>query len=390
MNHMAIELQRLIEKASHLDITLIAGREGLHNLVSWVHMIESIEAASFLNGGEIAILTGLGVSEEEHLLDLVRNIWKKKAAGIIINTGPFLESVPETVIDFCNAHDFPLFTVPWKIHLSEIMRIFCFSLTREEQRTLETAAAFKNAIFFPTQEELYLVPLSQRNFNSEWKYAVCAMKLDVAQGDPASRIDTLTMSLENYARHKYGNFAIFTYNSEIIIVAADYTEEQLTDFINDLLIHARIFMLQGESLSLGVGRLTKSIRCLYKSYQQALSIQKLQKNKKIDPQMIFYSQMGLYQLLLGIEDRNIIQDYYERTIGALLEYDAANDSDLASVLKSYLNHNGSVKETSDELFVHRNTVNYKLNKIEELLHVDLSALNVRLQLMIAFMLQDML
>lgn len=387
---MALQLNRLIEKAEHMDISLAAGKGGLDNLVSWVHMIETVEAASFLEGGEIAILTGLGVSEENNLLNLIASIYEQKAAGVIVNTGPFLEFVPDDVIDFCNTHDFPLFTVPWKIHLSEIMRIFCFCLTREEQRMNETAAAFKNAIFFPTQEELYVVPLSQRNFNSDWKYAVCAMELEVTSGDVISRVETLTMSLENYARHKYEKFTVFTQNTEIIVVIADYTEDELMAFINDLRQHAKIFMLNGESLSLGVGRLTKSIRCLNKSYQQALSIQKLQKKGKIDTDMIFYSQMGLYQLLLGIEDHSILKDYYERMLAPLLKYESANDSDLSLVLKSYLNHNGSVKETSDELFVHRNTVNYKLNKIEELLHVDLSALTVRLQLMIAFMLEDML
>ena len=43
-----------------------------------------------------------------------------------------------------------------------------------------------------------------------------------------------------------------------------------------------------------------------------------------------------------------------------------------------------------ELFVHRNTINYKLNKIEEMLNMDFSSLNARLQLSIGYMLQDML
>ena len=73
-----------------------------------------------------------------------------------------------------------------------------------------------------------------------------------------------------------------------------------------------------------------------------------------------------------------------------MEYDEKNNSDLAVVLRCYLKHNGSVKETADELFVHRNTINYKLNKASELLDMDLSSLNNRLQISVGFMLQDML
>ena len=93
---------------------------------------------------------------------------------------------------------------------------------------------------------------------------------------------------------------------------------------------------------------------------------------------------------MGIEDKEIMKEYYDKTIKPLMDYDLKNASDLTEVLRSYLNHNGSVKDTADELFVHRNTVNYKLNKIEELLDMDLSALDVRLQVSIGFMLQDML
>ena len=93
---------------------------------------------------------------------------------------------------------------------------------------------------------------------------------------------------------------------------------------------------------------------------------------------------------MSIDDRDIIEEYYAKTIRPLLEYDKKNNSDLAVVLRSYLNHNGSVKETADELYVHRNTINYKLTRISELLDMDLSQLNTRLQLSVGFMLEDML
>ena len=54
---MALELDRLMKKIQHMDITLRAGEKGLNHLVSWVHMIETLEASTFLEGGEISIIT---------------------------------------------------------------------------------------------------------------------------------------------------------------------------------------------------------------------------------------------------------------------------------------------------------------------------------------------
>lgn len=393
---MAIELSRLIKRVEHMDITLLAGEKGLRNLVSWTHIVETIEASSFLDGGEIVFTTGLGINNyPPNLINLIKSIFDRNASGIIINTGPFLSEVPQSAIDFCNEHDFPLFVVPWKIHLAEIMRIFCFSITKDDQKNLEISSAFKNAIFLAKHEELYMVPLSQRNFLPDWKYAVCGIYFSFPNNNIStdrsalSRIESLTYNLQNHMRH-YQNFAIFSYDIEIIVVMANYTKEMQTIFVNDLKGYVQRYLLGGETFLIGIGRQTKSIRCLYKSYRQAKAIQKLQSNQKIDPAMIFYSDMGIYQLLMGIEDNEVIAEYYEKTIHPLVDYDNKNNSNLTDILKCYLTHDGSVKETADELFVHRNTINYKLNKIEELLDMDLSALNTRFQLMIGFMLQDMI
>lgn len=387
---MAVELNRLMEQVSHMDITLLAGKEGLNNLVSWVHMVETMEASDFLEGGEIAFTTGLGLSSRLPLVSLIEHIYEKKAAGIIVNIGPFIENIPQDAIDFCDKRDFPLFIIPWKAHLAEVMRIFCFSITKSDQKHLETAAAFKNAIFFPKQEELYVVPLSQRDFHVNWKYAACVIKLENPKGKLLTRLSTITIGLNNYLQHNYSDFAIFSHDTEILVVVANYDEALLHTFINDLMNRSKLFLTGRETLSFGVGKLTKSIRCLYKSYHQAESIQRLQSREKISKSLVFYSDMGIYKLLMGIEDKEIIQEYYEKAILPLCDYDEKNNSDLTQVLRSYLSHNGSVKETADELFVHRNTINYKLNKIAELLDIDLSSLNARLQLSVGFMILDML
>lgn len=387
---MAIELQRLMEKVAHMDVTLVAGEGGLHNHVSWVHMVETMEASDFLEGGEIAFSTGLGLSKGLSLLTLVQFIYKKNAAGMIVNTGPFISSIPQEVIDYCNEHDFPLFVVPWKVYLAEIMRIFCYAITKDDQKAIQTAAAFKNAIQFPKQEELYVVPLSQEGFQVNWKYSVCFIKPENYTGNPGERLSQLLISVSNFVRRKYEKCAVFINDKELVVVIAADSDDELSEIINGIRSHILSVLAENETITMGCGKLTKSLRCIYKSYRQAKAIQQLQEKGKIDPSLIFYADMGIYKLLMAIDDKEIILEYYDRTIRPLADYDRENDSDLTIVLRSYLEHNGSVKEAADELYVHRNTINYKLNKISGLLHMDLSQLNNRLQLSIGFMLRDML
>ena len=389
---MALELQRLVKKVPRMELTLTAGEGGMHGMVSWIHMVESTEASSFLEGGEIVFTTGIGTGPECPLVELVRSIWEHNASGLIINIGPYVKSIPPEVISFGNEHDFPIFSVPWKIHIAEIMRIFCFAITKTDQLRFEIAAAFKNAIFFPIQQEIYVVPLSQRGFDANWHYNVCVLQFGSASSVPSDEDsrETLAVNLENAMHHHhYRDFAVFRDGDEIISVVGNYSEEELRLFISELIRYVRLFLGKSSQLLGGVGRTTKSIRCISKSYSQAVSICRLHAKGKVDPDLIFYTDLGLYKLLIGIEDREILAEYYNNTLAPLSAYDQEQDSDLSRVLSCYLKHDGSVKETADELFVHRNTVNYKLKRIESLLHMNLSALDTRLQLSIAFMLQDM-
>ena len=393
MGYLAVELNRLMKKVSHMDITMIAGENGLSNIVSWVHMVETAEASNFLEGGEIAFTTGIGLNNSLTILDLVKIIWENGASGIVLNTGPFLENIPQEVIDFGNSHDFPIFTVPWKIHIAEIIRIFSYTITKSEQVNLEIAAAFKNSIFFPKQEELYLIPLSQHGFHLDWNYYACVIRIVPADKAfiPQNRLESVCTDLDNYLRHhRHKRFAAFCNENQLIIITGNYTDETMDSFLNDIKDYLSAYLQKSEHFFIGIGKSTKTIRCLYKSYHQALSILRLQQNGQAYSNVISYSNMGIYKLLLGIEDRDILEEYYEKTVWPLIQYDQKNNSDLADVLWTYLKHDGSVKDTADELYVHRNTVNYKLNRASEILNMNLSSLDTRLQLTLGFMLQDML
>lgn len=390
---MSVELNTLISKVSNMDITLIAGKNGLGNLVNWVHMVETREATTFLNGGEIAFSTGIGLNNGLSLLELIENTYIHKAAGIILNIGPFLENISDEVIKFGNDHDFPIFTVPWKIHIAEIMRIFSYTIIKKSQKDLQIAAAFKNAIFFPKQEELYSVALTQNGFLPSWSYSACIIKILDKDGNfmSATKLENTAMSLEHYLQHdKFENFAVFVNENDIVTILGNYSEEECIRVKEAFLKYFSGYTDKSESKYLGIGRLTKSVRCLYKSYNQAASIAKLHLSGKINQALVAYSDMGAYRLLMGIEDQDIITDYYDKTIRPLIEYDEQNNSNLCDILRVYLDNNGSVKDTADIFYVHRNTINYKLNKISEILNINLSEFDARFQITLAFMLQDVL
>lgn len=345
---------------------------------------------SFLKGGELVLSTGIGLQNPEDLLTFVKKIHEKKAVGVAFDTGGFIPEIPQSVIDYCDSHGLPLFSVPKEVPFENIMRPFCQMIVESEAKLETISMAFKNAIFFPDQKELYMVPLLENHFEQEWQYSVLVLHLEQTYGNPYQRIDHMITTLQANLSHAFSHFALFS-GSESEIIGVYHTEDiqTLRQFAQALLQQAQWILHKKENLCIGVGKLTKSIRCLYKSYRQAQAIMRLQKNQSIPKEQYMYQDMGLYRILLGIEDTDISQDYVQAVLAPLIHYDQEQDTDLAQTLRCYLKHNGSVQKTADELYIHRNTVTYKIHKAAQILDIDLSSLNNRLELLLGFMLYDM-
>lgn len=81
----------------------------------------------------------------------------------------------------------------------------------------------------------------------------------------------------------------------------------------------------------------------------------------------FFEDLGIYRLLLPIDNRYVLDSFIEDYLGPLLRYDAAHGSQLVLTLRVFLDQGCSKQETSDRLYIRRQTLYHRLEKIRELL-----------------------
>ncbi|MEI6108778.1 MAG: PucR family transcriptional regulator ligand-binding domain-containing protein [Actinomycetes bacterium] len=77
--------------------------------------------------------------------------------------------------------------------------------------------------------------------------------------------------------------------------------------------------------------------------------------------------------LFGIANIEDAKALVTRTLGALINYEQAHASDLLQTLEAFFENQRSWQKTADSLHVHRQTVLYRIRKIEEISGYDLSA-----------------
>jgi purine catabolism regulator len=73
--------------------------------------------------------------------------------------------------------------------------------------------------------------------------------------------------------------------------------------------------------------------------------------------------------------------FQEETLGELLAYEGA--SELIHTLEAFFAHNANLSQTADALFIHRNTLVYRLERIEAITQMDLDKPENRLAMQLA-------
>ncbi|VBB07277.1 Hypothetical protein LUCI_2521 [Lucifera butyrica] len=386
---MAISLGYIHSKAERIySMRLIAGEGGLNHSVQWVHMLEDEAAATFLRGNELVFTTGIGHSGEDWLLPFAKGLVEHNAAGLVINIGPHIAQAPPKLIQFCQENDFPLFTIPWEIRLVDVTRYFCRFIIHREQKDLNISAAFKNAIFFPDKSSHYQVQLESNGFNPHWHY--CAAVLSV-QTDNDEIKEKLLIQIhaasEIILHHLAEHFCTFIENKQLIIIFAAVKEDTLENCLQQILHHYEQ-KKQPYQCHIGIGQNKSGLLLLSKSYKQAISVLRLaQKNKNTKT---YYNDIGIYKILLSSGDINVLYEIYNDTLGVLVDYDAANKTDYVNTLKCYLENDASVQTVAQKTFVHRNTINYKLKKIREIMRCPINSVEDRLRILLAYKIKDIL
>lgn len=373
---MSVTIGRLYEKSLHLyKIQLLAGEKGLDRTVEWIHMIESAESASFLHGGELVFFTGLLYDGEEWILDYVRRLKQRKAAGLVINVGPYINEIPQSVIGFCNTYNVPLFSLPWDVHLVDITRYLCRFIIDDEKRKQSILDYLKQVLMLPDQCQAACLALESQGFSVEGEFRAVIVRKRYSNND----FDEILALLKLWN----GHILAFSHHEDIVVVVSSESMEDMKKTVESMYAY---LTEKNMNVYISVGSVVNQLSKLSLSYEQAVSINVLAKN--YETPIVYYDYMGLYKLLLNGTPVQVLKKFYKEVLGPLESYDETHNSNLMETLRYYIDHDCSIKDTAIHEVVHRNTILYKFNKIEHILGKSVYSEEHKLAILMAFKIRD--
>ncbi len=375
----------LVVGSDRYRMELKAGRTGWSNSISWLLMLEDLTIIQNFSGKEMAVTTGLGFREESAMLDLVRALSAHNASGLIVNTGYYIMDLPASVIEYCDQNDLPLLTVPWEVYLADMIKDFSIRIFLQSSTDEQISAALIRAIEEPRERSRY-APDLLAHFDLDGTFQVALVTTgDLDSMDTVER-RRLSYRMQLYLTNLTHNGHFFYYDSFFVVVMNAMTDAQTSEILEDFALRARRRMA-GRPLYIGVSDQVTDIENLRTAYRRAKAAVCMSQIRGTSP--VRFARMGVYRLLYMVDDRALLHAYVEQTLGPVLAYDAAHGSDYLRTLESFLRCDGSIKAMSEELYIHRNTILYRMAAIRRLLGNTLDDPDQRLACRIACMIRGM-
>ncbi|MFB0919906.1 MAG: helix-turn-helix domain-containing protein [Oscillospiraceae bacterium] len=141
---------------------------------------------------------------------------------------------------------------------------------------------------------------------------------------------------------------------------------------------------KAETVSIGVSNTFFKIEDFAHYYSQACRALELETRLLFGSRVCKYADYAFFDLLSEGKKPSELDAFCHPALSLLRRYDSENNTELFRTLETYLTCDCSIKLSSEKLFIHRNSLTYRLRRIFELTRIDLTDSGTRFLLEMSF------
>lgn len=216
-----------------------------------------------------------------------------------------------------------------------------------------------------------------RAFHLDQPSGLYVLAADISSLDSAGR--TL-----QYYRHALGDIlshtVSFSYDNYIVLICFCPKGSFLTAAEQNSLSS----FCTKRHFSIGISRCFEDLFSLKTYYEQAVQALRLSPGHSPDTPLLFYADLVIRHMLSIVSENHDLKQFCESSLLALLAHDTQSHTDYVNCLFTYLQQERSIAHTADCLHLHKNTLLYRLHKIEEILGQSLDDPDYRFRLLFTY------
>lgn len=355
----------------------LAGKDGMDNVISWVYCMEDPHYVDWLKGGELVLITGLVTKERDNmLLDMINALYEKNVAGVIINLSFYIKEIPRSVIERGDFLGLPIFEMPEMMRIVDISQSICFAIFKEETAQYDVNITLFGLLSGSRLTAKRLSRLEAAGYQQKGKYRAVVLKILEIQNSGVSReklydeetwdreFHHLDQIINGYTK---GEGRLTTSDEDSYIWMAPVDEctdiqefaDRFAAYLSEKCPRTRY--------QIGIGSVFSDLRQLknsVESAQEAIRIGSADSERK---DVYIYDDMILLRFFEKFEDKDELMQIAAQILKELL---LPENEELLQTLLAYIKCGFLAKQAAKELFIHENTMHYRLKKIASMLKVD--------------------
>lgn len=174
----------------------------------------------------------------------------------------------------------------------------------------------------------------------------------------------------------YFKQSFYTFYSDYIVFLVEMDTPKNEDFFSKLknvsdTIRMVVRQKSNFTVTIAIGEYKEVITDVYLSFIEAQKAREIGRIIYRKDTTNVYSDLGAYKALYKIASEKDTIKFCDEHLRAIIEYDLKNNTELMNTLEAIIKNDWNLKLTSEEMFVHYNTIKYRFNKICKLLKLDL-------------------
>lgn len=383
---MALQVKQIVEQELLKGTKLVAGMAGNNNLISWINVMEILDTPDSVQKGELLVTTGYQLDNISLHGDLIKRLKERKVSGLAIQTGYYIDKIPEYIIEQGNIEQFPILELPANLTFSAIMHILMeqisiHTIIREEsemqklQKSACSAIQKKHRLHLKEGEELYIFLIRSVDNQVNGKRAV-------SRGMTAIRsfLEAQAVDRSCFYKNIRENEAVFC-----VILGKENT---CHDVIFELRIQLTLLSEQQYvDYYVGVHGINE-LEHINEAFTNALECIHLFERIGARRGICSHDNIPFFELFARIQENNRSVLLGSEALQKLFAYDRGNHSQYVYTLRVYLAHECNASKAASRLFIHRHTLLNRLSKITKICQLELSDYYTRLYLSLALLVHD--
>lgn len=357
----------LLSLTTMSQVKVIAGTGGMGRGIRWSYKAENINFEKWVHGEELLIISS-PVTQRKNF-DLYKTIEKaielKMSCALLLVGENYVTTIDDKVIDIAEKNDFPLFTMPWDVPLLDFFEELGHAISylddrKDIQDNLLAEIIFGNSINVHNIEH----KCGQMGYDISVLEQVFVMHLDMLANDVVRSYAEILQELFQKKEH---SAIVSCYGDRIIGFMTDCSNKR--ELIISIFSEFDEFLHQEHPnllYSLNIGEKCSSLMDLQKSFHETSKVNPILDHIQRQNEVVFYDQMGFYRFLLSYDNKEPMKRLVEDVLGEILLYDEKNHTQLIETMWVYFGSDCNLQKTADKLFSHKNTVKYRLQRIEQI------------------------